>query len=121
MGVINVIVSFSRGFFEISLQNIDNKGFTVCMKELHFKSVYDPVSITWVTMPGNLPSSSQVYLTCLFMIHDYSLSIAKKKTTGTQVRRDRAVNRGNNSQWLYTIAIRYISAHTQTLVISVEK
>lgn len=33
------------------IENIDKNGFTVCMKEVHFKSVYDPVSITWVTMP----------------------------------------------------------------------
>ncbi|XP_078383333.1 uncharacterized protein LOC144665923 [Oculina patagonica] len=33
------------------IESIDNTGFKVCMKELHLKSVYDPVSINWVTMP----------------------------------------------------------------------
>ena len=47
------LLSLVNSILFSSLQNIDEKGFRVCMKELHLKSVYDPVSINWITMPGN--------------------------------------------------------------------
>ena len=58
--VVSVLQAALYREFLLPLQSIDNKGFKICMKELHFKSVYDPVTITWVSMPGNLACPSQI-------------------------------------------------------------